>query len=374
MKLTRALQFGFAGLLTAGVFVQAAQPTRPDFSDRIERGPSKQILQAKLEAMDWYGSREAINLRFTLTNPTAESLWVAGWMLPSADMDNQLFTVKRDGEPVTYLGILAKRAAAMAEEWIEIKAGQSYTVTFDPTADYDMSGKGQYSVEFRVRNLEVRTKAPRAAMNPDTNLLMAKPIDADTVAHGKAGVAPAKTELFYEGAPAEALPLAQEMTIIGGYTKCTTTQKATFATAHANATLISGLAVNAVGTGTFTKWFGTNSAASVKPHYVAINDAFANKSVTYDCSCKKPSTYAYVYPTQPYKIYVCGAFWNAPMLGRDSKAGTLVHEMSHFKVVVGTSDYVYGASGAANLAITNPAQAFMNADNHEYFAEDQKMQ
>jgi hypothetical protein len=33
-------------------------------------------------------------------------------------------------------------------------------------------------------------------------------------------------------------------------------------------------------------------------------------------------------------------------------------------------DAVYGQSGAKALAISNPEQAVMNADNHEYFAEN----
>jgi peptidyl-Lys metalloendopeptidase len=77
-----------------------------------------------------------------------------------------------------------------------------------------------------------------------------------------------------------------------------------------------------------------------------------------------------VYPTQPYKIYVCKAFWSAPLTGTDSKGGTLLHEMSHFDVVAGTDDNVYGQAGAANLAITNPDAAVQNADSHEYFGEN----
>jgi len=50
---------------------------------------------------------------------------------------------------------------------------------------------------------------------------------------------------------------------------------------------------------------------------------------------------------------------------------TLIHEMSHFNVTAGTDDYVYGSAGALNLAITDPAKATNNADNHEYFAEKQ---
>jgi peptidyl-Lys metalloendopeptidase len=56
--------------------------------------------------------------------------------------------------------------------------------------------------------------------------------------------------------------------------------------------------------------------------------------------------------------------------GTDSKAGTIVHEQSHFTVNGGTQDIVYGQSGAKSLAISNPAQAIMNADSHEYFAEN----
>ena len=95
--------------------------------------------------------------------------------------------------------------------------------------------------------------------------------------------------------------------------------------------------------------------------------------MTFDCGCKQ-KYYAYVYPNQPYNIYVCSVFWQAPMTGTDSKAGTLIHEMSHFTVVAGTDDYVYGQTGAKNLAITNPDNAVINADNHEYFAENNPFQ
>jgi peptidyl-Lys metalloendopeptidase len=94
-----------------------------------------------------------------------------------------------------------------------------------------------------------------------------------------------------------------------------------------------------------------------------------NASVRFNCTCTD-SAYAYVYPTQPYTIYLCNAFWNAPSTGTDSKAGTLVHEMSHFNVVAGTNDYAYGQTAAKNLAIQNPTRAIANADSHEYFAEN----
>jgi peptidyl-Lys metalloendopeptidase len=44
--------------------------------------------------------------------------------------------------------------------------------------------------------------------------------------------------------------------------------------------------------------------------------------------------------------------------------------MSHFNVVAGTDDVVYGQSAARNLADTDPDAAITNADSHEYFAEN----
>ena len=72
----------------------------------------------------------------------------------------------------------------------------------------------------------------------------------------------------------------------------------------------------------------------------------------------------------PYKVYLCSAFWSSPTTGTDSKAGTLVHESSHFTIMGGTQDYAYGQTNCKNLAKSKPAQAVMNADSHEYFVEN----
>jgi peptidyl-Lys metalloendopeptidase len=122
----------------------------------------------------------------------------------------------------------------------------------------------------------------------------------------------------------------------------------------------------------YKKWFGTYTStrySTARSHFSAIKTALDSKPVVVDCGCRQ-SYYAYVYPSQPYKIYVCNAFWSAPMSGTDSKGGTLIHELSHFNVVAATDDHAYGQSAAASLAISNPTRALDNADNHEYFAEN----
>ncbi|CAE6336404.1 unnamed protein product [Rhizoctonia solani] len=161
-----------------------------------------------------------------------------------------------------------------------------------------------------------------------------------------------------------------------GYTSCTSARQTLIATAANSAnTYVSAansyLAGISSGTTRYTTWFGTFTSArfsTVKSHFSSIGtDA---TSTTYDCTCTDSGTYAYVYPGSPGYVYLCGAFWNAPNTGTDSRAGTIVHEQSHFTVNGGTDDHVYGQSGAKSLAISNPANAVDNADNHEYFAEN----
>ena len=124
----------------------------------------------------------------------------------------------------------------------------------------------------------------------------------------------------------------------------------------------------------YTTWFGAYTSAryaTAQQHFVDIDAAMDLNAgqIKINCGCNQ-SYYAYVYPTRPYEIFVCRAFWSAPNTGTDSKAGTLVHEMSHFNVVAGTDDHVYGQAGAKSLAISDPAKAIDNADSHEYFAEN----
>ncbi|KAF5343563.1 hypothetical protein D9758_012964 [Tetrapyrgos nigripes] len=91
---------------------------------------------------------------------------------------------------------------------------------------------------------------------------------------------------------------------------------------------------------------------------------------TYDCSCTQAGTFAYVYPNDIQTIYLCGAFWRAANTGQDSKAGTLVHESSHFTQLAGTVDEAYGRANCETLARNFPDLATVNADSHEYFAEN----
>ena len=295
----------------------------------------------------------------TVTNTTGHAVKVLKSQLPSQHLQGPLFRIiKEDGTPASYVGPLVKRAAPRAEDYVRIAAGASLTYHVDLTSHYEL-GNGRYSVEYIARNRH----------GDEAELASITPLQLWTSGRS-ASVEAAVVEGEVEGEGTEA-----NITYTGG---CTSTEKNKLVKAVNAATNYatesnSYLAGTPSGTQRYVKWFGSFTSTrwnTVHTHFTNEENAFKTKPLTLDCSCNDKGVYAYVYANQPYKIYLCGAFWSAPMTGTDSKGGTLVHEMSHFTVVAGTGDYAYGQTAAANLAKTNPDKAVANADSHEYFAEN----
>ncbi len=122
----------------------------------------------------------------------------------------------------------------------------------------------------------------------------------------------------------------------------------------------------------YQEWFGSYAPANyavVTANYQHISAAFASQTITFTCGCPE-LLFAFVNPGQPYQITLCASFWNAPETGTNSRAGTLVHEMSHFTVVAGTVDHVYSQVFSRANARYIPAKAIQNADSYRYFAEN----
>ncbi|MBI3130365.1 MAG: hypothetical protein HYZ13_03320 [Acidobacteria bacterium] len=349
--------------------------------ERRNQRVTAQPLEVRLDAPAWYAEGDAPSVRFTISNPNSHSVWVLRWELPTTERaERDLFQMHRNGVEVTYEGRLTKRVEPRAIDYVEIKAHDSYSVVVDLSADYDLDSAGDYRIQFRQPQLPVRTALAAATPSmiaPDGEGKLPSVLPTH-VAEVREAVS---AQFFFPGVPAELARKEQapDQSLVGSYSGCTTTQKSQLSTAHANAKTMTSKALtwlngHTSGGGLYLTWFGAYNSSrfsTVKSHYTKILDEFNTKTVNFDCNCTDSGTYAYVYPSSPYKIYLCGAFWRAPSTGTDSKAGTLVHESSHFTVNGGTQDYVYGTSGAKSLAISNPSKAVMNADNHEYFAEYQ---
>jgi len=294
-----------------------------------------------------------VTVTVTITNTTRHPVKLLRWQLPSEELEGALFNIERDGVAVTYTGPLIKRPAPGPDDQMRLDPGQSLNYQVELTSAYDLSRNGRYTIEYLSRG-----------------------------AHGaqSATLRSEKLYLWLEGRSAKAKrpppPPPPDGNI--SYTgNCSASQQTILQSAVVNAKDYSGSSTGYLGglsfsTPRYAEWFGAytpDRRATAYDHFVKLTDAFTTKPLTLDCKCKKPY-YAYVYPVQPYKIYLCRVFWSAPAIGTDSQAGTLIHEMSHFTVVAGTDDWAYGQVAARTLADTYPDKALDNADNHEYFAEN----
>jgi peptidyl-Lys metalloendopeptidase len=314
-------------------------------------------------------------VEFKITNNSAESLRVPYWQLPSAAGQGDLFKVYRNGAKAGYLGALVKRPAPTDADYVTFQPYETRTFSVDLSASYDLSKTGEYSVTFSSYLQDAKSLSGRKVTDAMGRMgqLRSAPlklwVDADnTLSALKGGNVSAKGKPGSGG------------TVVGGvtYVGCSSTQITGAGNGVAQARSYTENAKGYLNTGTvgarYTTWFGAYTSsryATAQQHFVAIDGAMdqSGGQIKINCGCNQ-NYYAYVYPTKPYEIFVCKAFWSAPTGGTDSKGGTLVHEMSHFNVTAGTDDVVYGQSGAKSLAISNPDQALNNADSHEYFAEN----
>jgi peptidyl-Lys metalloendopeptidase len=312
------------------------------------------------------GKDDDVIVNVTITNTASTPQYVLKWHTPFGEIEESLFEVRRDGLPVTYLGTQYKRALPTARDYYLLKPGASHSASVELSSLYDMSVTGDYVIRYATGAMGLFStelaKRGKAGIEREISELKSEPVS-----------------IWIDGRQPRGAP-AQEAQAPGApglsFNKCSASQQGTVSAAVSAGLSMAGDGEAYIGAGglgaRYIKWFGALDAgrsATVQAHFVALKDAFANKPVAVDCGCKKPY-YAYVYPSKPYAIYVCKAFWSAPMTGIDSKGGTLVHEMSHFTLVAGTDDWVYGQAGAASLALSDPAKAIDNADSHEYFGEN----
>lgn len=310
-------------------------------------------------ARDSFTAGQDVQITINITNPGKSTLRVLKWFTPAEDVEEPLLIVAVNGAPVPFLGPTYKRPEPKGDDYLALKSGESLTRTVNLSTYYDLSATGTYSIRYDITALDLfadEKGASKSAGSLTSNQISVSIEGRPTSSYG--GIVP------------------DAVTGSTAFNKCTTSQQTSLISARNQASTYSADAQSYLALGKtgsrYTTWFGVYAASrytTVTSHFKAISNAMDTAPVKFDCGCKK-KYYAYVYPNQPYNIYVCSVFWQAPLTGTDSKAGTLIHEMSHFYVVASTNDYVYGQSGAKNLAITDPAKAINNADNHEYFAEN----
>lgn len=139
--------------------------------------------------------------------------------------------------------------------------------------------------------------------------------------------------------------------------------------------------------GSYRSWFGLWDKARVKEvrrTLTALKNHIRVNKVTFFCAqtgeqnCD-PGVYANVFSSDPSTVYICPPYFELPELDNSTflqvhesgtRAGTIIHEMTHFNVVGSTDDYCYSRPVCMDFARTTPNQAVRNADSFQYFTED----
>lgn len=260
-----------------------------------------------------------------VTNTSRRAVRVPSWELPGADNKAKLFNVSIDGEPVTYEGALAKRGLPGPGDFVVLPPGRSYRSVVNLGADYDLGKRGQYNVTL-VSSLQHASTSDGKMLKTARGLpMLLRSVPTNVWSEGRAA-----KPTSGKGKPCN--PRKEDCSGGGGgsdvtFVGCSATQITDATAAVAQARNYSENAkgyLNANNQGPrYTTWFGAYTSSrynTAQSHFVAIDSAMDqnNGEITINCGCNQ-NYYAYVYPTQPYEIYVCRYFWSAPTAGTDSK-------------------------------------------------------
>jgi len=286
---------------------------------------------------------EGENVTFSVTNTGDQAVTVLRWDTPlEAILSSDVFEIA-DGE-INYNGRHIKRHEPLDTDFVRLAPGETVSASLALNQYYEIVDHASYQVSFDG-SISYTVAAGKQLSSAVAKVAAMQSVDltSSTVA---VDLAPAP--------PVAALAASEQLTIA------------------ARDALINLPVAERASSPRYTQWFGAYTAARYSEVQGGMSnavDVMANQVIDFNCDCDE-GAFAYVFTNDPFKIYLCRAFWTASVTGTDSQAGTILHELSHFPEVKGTDDHAYGQSAAAALARSNPAQAANNADSFEYFVEN----
>ncbi|MFK7863754.1 MAG: M35 family metallo-endopeptidase [Pseudohongiellaceae bacterium] len=317
---------------------------------------------------------DRLQISFTLFNETKQDVWVLSWNTPldggfNGDNFDVRFDSKSGLQRVPYRERHIKRAAPTIEDYIFVGAGNSVSAELDISFGYATEQAGLYSIVFDSQ-IEYYGLPEGQGV-----------VDLDSILADKQQLALHSNKIaVYQADRLSAI----ESKLPPEFASCDIGEQAEIDIALTAAESMATTALEALTSTTvaqrpsaerYTTWFGSYLSSrylSVLSNFRAIQDATANKTLKFSCGSPRcgRSTFAFVYSNNPYDVFLCPGFWNAQVTGTDSRAGTIIHELSHFTILGGTDDHQYGQSSAKQLGVSDPNKAINNADSHEYFAEN----
>ncbi|HEY0170702.1 MAG TPA: M35 family metallopeptidase [Pyrinomonadaceae bacterium] len=344
------------------------------------------ILEGNLVPSAGYESDKAVGMGFELTNNGDQDLYVLTWYTPLEGLYSDCLSVLRDGERLPYDGVLPKRGAPTADDYVLVPAGKTVSNVVELSGAYEVSRPGDYEVKLDTdvdlfdhpSSLESRGMGDgfRAASAEKQPLREGGARFA--VARGEGRRRPTRGQAARRsgrrrqrdadeesGARDAGGPMAP---FISG---ADPNQQAVIGSAHAYgyALCVASLA-SLANDARYVEWFGvptTQRFNKVRDGFARIRRRMETARYSYILGSGKcvSGWRAYTYKHET-RIWLCPPFWDLPDGGRDSKISTLLHEHSHTSAL--TDDLRYDQTSCRLFAMAEPERAVRNAANYEYYA------
>ncbi len=342
-------------------------------------------------------------IRFTLANHTAGQVHVFRDQTPLDGLTSQLFDVRRDGEPVRYLGVEGSRLpvdpASAPEQFVALGPGESLTADVDLADYYDLSAPGAYEVRFAKAASEVVWELDQ--VSADGSSYPVFDANEPTTFVESSGV-PLRAPTLAGDSALEARSVAADATadpILEGCSRGRARALAMLRTARELARQRSWNAYFYLddrahpwkwtkNNTRYTYWYGYNLDHKHNSYDDALLNHWWHMAQSLNGGSSKappprfkcePATdargkpcpgYAYVVGGESQRtIHLCPGFWQA---GTSTQRNVLLHEMSHFSWpgIGGARDIKYLGDQCANNGGLPPHDRYYNADNFKCFAID----
>mgnify|MGYP000971817336 FL=1 len=100
-------------------------------------------------------SGQAAVLTLTLLNSSRQTVYLLRRNTPLEGWLADSLVVERDGQPVPYIGAMAKRMPPSVSEYLALPAGKTYRFRAQLQGGYDVAVAGNYRVQWRGELLDM---------------------------------------------------------------------------------------------------------------------------------------------------------------------------------------------------------------------------
>lgn len=328
------------------------------------------LLSTVTPTVDFTNSDDALQVQFTLHNPNSVPVTFLKRETPIDGLKTNMFEVRKEpeGKLMQYRGMEMRRAAPGSQEYISLAAGESLTRSIRIGDQYSFEGDGMYSISY-AKHISGSCASEKLLFDSSS----------------------AGSTIEVQGSAAHQLRYS-EIQAIKQLEKQEMNDRRSTMNANCNAAQVTALnnwqsdaiqKINAAIACTESScstlvdtWFGSATTQSEFASVVEVFNKMLPLATTsiYNCPADAPDacdseTYAYVYPSDPTQTqYICEFAFTTVQTDYMEGPQTIIHELSHFNSIGGTTDDAYGQNACYQLAQSNPTGARRLADNYAYFA------